>query len=179
MYLKKLDRKSCKKFIYIFICENTLNSKTTWIVKSDSFHFYRQLILITKLLAWEETISDLNLIADVKHFNIFTTLGLPLNFVLHSSHAIFEWVQYFVGGTSKITQHIVPLVVQEDIFHLHEDKSLSSAWAVPLLMTDKSGRFKVTGNFGKFPQLPAKSVLDPVRLGLIRLSCLGFPKISG
>lgn len=49
-------------------------------------------------------------------------MGLPLNLILHCSHAIFEWVQHFVGGTSKVTQHVVPLVVQEDVFHLHEDK---------------------------------------------------------
>lgn len=52
---------------------------------------------------------------------------LPLNLVLHGSHAIFEWVQHFVGGTSKVTQHVVPFVIQQDIFHLNENKCLRTA----------------------------------------------------
>lgn len=44
--------------------------------------------------------------------------NLLLNLVLHSRHSVLLWQQNLVSGAAKVTQHVVSLVVQQDVLNL-------------------------------------------------------------
>lgn len=49
--------------------------------------------------------------------------NLLFDFIFHSSHSIFVWNQDLMSGTAKVTQDIISLVVQQDVFNLPTQQS--------------------------------------------------------
>lgn len=52
--------------------------------------------------------------------------SLLLYLILHSRHSVFQWQQNLMSGAAEVTQDVVSLVVQKDVFNLtkHTDKTL-------------------------------------------------------
>lgn len=49
--------------------------------------------------------------------------NLLFDFIFHSIHSIFAWYQDLMSGTAKVTQDIISLVVQQDVFNLPTQQS--------------------------------------------------------